>query len=716
MRTGRTLAVAVALVVLTAAPLVAHRAQRAAARNDDADVLLQAAMHKEQVEGRLPEAIEAYKAVVTKAGPNKSVAAKALLQLAGSYEKLGRPEARATYQTIVRNYPDQPAVVAAARARLAAGGVRGQLDVSPRRVLDGAWSSMFDISPDGRLTVGPERTGYSSYNIVLRDVLTGRASILVPGANGRFGFQARISNDGRRVAYNWFELETSSLRVVGIDAGSTPEVITVPQTSMVPMDWSPDDKAVLVMIPRFGNATMPQEETSRELAWVSVESKSVRTIKTFESWQKPIFDARVSPDGRFVAFSALPRAGSTDRYLYLIDASGQREMAVVATAGSRQSPVWTPDGAHLIFVGTSAGRSALWSIGIRDGQATGDPFVVQSDFSGAPIGMTTSGSFYYTRNDGGDNYEYVVNRRPAQGERVVTFVGLSASWSRDGRAVAFVRGTNGSDLDLIVRDLDTGQERSYQHAGISVVSPRWLSDGSGVIVVVNERLNGQEVPSFQLVDLRTGTFRHLFDRDASGHGRTGVGTLSPDGKTLYLGVRDNAGSVTGIVGVDLGTGEERPVARFTPGTGQAASFGLAVSPDGTTLAVTAWTKAYAAARIFTVAADGSNYREVFGPFETGWLGDTIRWTPDGRALVFVVFDANRNWRVMRVPAEGGRAESDGLDFDTLAPLLPGLRMFPGNFNNIDLSPDGSRIIASTLTSAKIELWTLENLLSVISSQ
>jgi Tol biopolymer transport system component len=711
MRTGLTLA-AMALLVITAAPLVA---QRAAITNDDADVMLQAAMHKEQVEGRLPEAIEAYRAVVAKAGSNKGVAAKALLQLAGAYEKLGRPEARATYQAIVRTYPDQPAVVEAARARLAAGATRGPLDLLPRRVLDGGWDNPFDISADGRFTVGPERVGYGSFSIVLRDVASGRATPLAAGSFGRGGFQARISNDGQRVAFSWWDNDQPSLRVVGTTTSATPTIV---QGLMLPLDWSPDGREVLVVIGRYGDAARPQQLTSSELAWLSVESKSVRTIRTFESWQALSlnFDARVSADGQYVAFGARPTVDSADRYLYVIDSSGRRETAVVTAAGTHGSPVWTPNGAHLLFVSNSGGPASLRSVGLLNGRAIGAPRVVEPAFTGTPIGMTSSGNYYYTREKGGGNYGYVVSRRSSQGERPVVIPGLSASWSRTG-SLAFVMNNGSQQLNLIVHNLTTGEERSIQHAGLGVASPRWLPDGSGVIVVVNERVGSQQRPAFHLVDLRTGTFRKLFDRDANGRPRTDVSTLAPDGKTLYLGVRNNdASPVTGIVGVDLATGRERPVATFTPGTGPSDAFGLAISPDGTTLAATAWIRAYATARIFTVGVDGSNYREIVGSFETGWLGDTVKWTPDGRKILFVAFDANKQWRIMSVPAGGGQAEFDGLDFDTLAPLLPGLRMFPGNFNNIDLSPDGSRIIASTLTSSKFELWTLDNLLSVINSR
>ncbi len=172
--------------------------------------------------------------------------------------------------------------------------------------------------------------------------------------------------------------------------------------------------------------------------------------------------------------------------------------------------------------------------------------------SGSPLGITTSGTFYYVQSDGGGNYEYIVNRNPSPGERPVTFLGLSASWSRSG-SVAFVR-NNGNELDLIIRDVTTGHERTYRHPGIGVQSPRWLPDGSGVIVLVNPQGVGEKRAAFYLADVQTGNFRRLFDRDANGRQRSGVGSVSLDGKTLYLSVRNTPSTpVTGIVGVDMAT-------------------------------------------------------------------------------------------------------------------------------------------------------------------
>ena len=213
-----------------------------------------------------------------------------------------------------------------------------------------------------------------------------------------------------------------------------------------------------------------------------------------------------------------------------------------------------------------------------------------------------------------------------------------------------------------------------------VVSPRWLHDGSGVIVHINAQADGRQTSAFHFVDVRTGTFRRLFDRDANGRGRTTVGTVSPDDKTFYLGVRnDPAGPITGIVGVDLATGVEGPVLTF-PGAGLPGGIGLAVSPDGSTLAVMVRERAITDTETDESSPSGSTDRTIERCSASWPLGLDIcgqdavdtRWA-DHRLRDF---DANRNWRLMRVPAEGGKAEFDGLDFDTLAPRLSGIRMVP----------------------------------------
>ncbi len=670
---------------------------------------LQRAFQRETTTGNLAAAIAEYQRIARQAGGNRALAAQALLREARSHERLGSPESRKVYEALVRDFSDQSAVVSAARARLSAAGGVQQLEVTPRRVLEAGWSQMWDMSADGRFVVGPERVGYSAFSsgfsIVVRDVATGRSTTVVPATGS---LQARLSDDGNRVAFTAGGL----LRVVHVSGGAS-EVLTSDSSSRISaVDWSPDAKLVLAVMSEYADASRPQQETARKLVWVSTETKTTQAIRTFEPWRDLIFDARISPDGRFIAYSARARADGTDRYLYVMDVTGQNHRALVSAAGTREGPAWTPDGSRLVFQGTRENDTALWALAVRDGQAVGEPWVVQENFRGDPLGFTTSGTFLYsTWGQGGGNQAYILNRATPPGERPVVFPGLNASWSQTG-SVAIWRNNA-----LVIRNEASGEEQSFRPPDVdATIPPRWLPDGS-VIVLVDEGQGAQSRQAFHVVDTRTGTSRRLFGRDANGRLRTSVSAVSPDGRTLYLGVRPNATSgVSGIVAVDVATGDERSVLTFPQAPPPSSGLGLAISPDGTTLAVQTWVKTNAAARIFTVGVDGSNYREIVGAFETGWMGDTLRWTPDGRTLLFVAFDANRHWRVMRVPADGGTPEFDGLSFDTLAKLLPELRLFPGNFNSIDLSPDGSRIMASTQTMSKYELWTLDNLLWAINAR
>src|SRR5512139_1074891 len=86
----------------------------------EAERLLQKAILLETVDGNLQAAIDQYKKIVAGNGGNRVVAARALLRLAGCYEKLGVAEASKTYQRLISDYADQTAEVTLARQKLAA--------------------------------------------------------------------------------------------------------------------------------------------------------------------------------------------------------------------------------------------------------------------------------------------------------------------------------------------------------------------------------------------------------------------------------------------------------------------------------------------------------------------------------------------------------------------------------------------------------------------
>nr|MCU0256752.1 tetratricopeptide repeat protein [Vicinamibacterales bacterium] len=88
------------------------------------EVALQAAIKTETIDGDLKAAIEMYRQLAD--GTDRAVAAQALVRMGQCYERMGQSqvaEARKAYERLVRDFGDQGAMVAQARARLSAIGI-----------------------------------------------------------------------------------------------------------------------------------------------------------------------------------------------------------------------------------------------------------------------------------------------------------------------------------------------------------------------------------------------------------------------------------------------------------------------------------------------------------------------------------------------------------------------------------------------------------------
>ena len=87
---------------------------------DSGAELFQRAVTQEQAAGNLPEAIKLYQQVAKDYASNRPLAAKALIQAARCYEKLGEDKATKLYEQVARDFADQTESANTARTRLAA--------------------------------------------------------------------------------------------------------------------------------------------------------------------------------------------------------------------------------------------------------------------------------------------------------------------------------------------------------------------------------------------------------------------------------------------------------------------------------------------------------------------------------------------------------------------------------------------------------------------
>src|SRR5262245_4315449 len=348
------------LVLCGMLTLTALAQKSTTSKSNAAEALLGAAIHQEEAEGNLEAAIASYKKFLAQYGNNRPLAAKAQLHLGLAYEKLGNAEAKKAYEQVVSKYADQPDVAADARRRLAAlEGVRSSEALASRHVFRTREFPTL-ITSDGRLmglADGPNSA------IGVRDMASGQTRWLVNGDEaGTEGECTIISPDQRQVVYAWYPRRNGvmygEVRIIANETGSKPRIL-IPGNEeyqwVDPIAWSPDGKSVLIIIKR--------RDQTWQLGWVSTADGTIRVLKSLE-WRlrKASRSASVSPDGKYIAYAALPTnpsrplptrgpvpSDSTGEHIYLLAADGSSETDLTKGGSMNLSPTWTSDGRHIIF-------------------------------------------------------------------------------------------------------------------------------------------------------------------------------------------------------------------------------------------------------------------------------------------------------------------------------------------------------------------------------
>ena len=667
------------------------------------EVAFRAAMETEVVKGDLKGAIEQYKKVAQ--SRDRAVAAKALVRLADCHMKLGDAEARHILQRVVREYGDQSESSAEARKRLAAiDGPRTGTTLAKRRLCDDCGDNEADISPDGRWMAITEwdETG----DLAVKDMSTGEIKRLMAKSGTWKTAEAYVetpvfSPDLRQIAYLYWTGSDghAQLRVMPNEvSGKHRVLVDDPANHYYSVaGWSPDGKRILV--------TIQKVDRTRTMAWVSAVDGTLTPLKSLE-WRLPtpgVNRPQISRDGRYIAYSALalnPRSAMPPperrhQNIYIIAADGSSEVELVKSAGINRNPIWTPDGANLLFTSDRTGSFGLWSVPVQNGRATGNPKLVSPEIGAIDaIGLTRSGTYYYAQSHRLEMAGIVNMANPAP--PVGTFVGIRPMWSPDGSMLGFTRRRGPSSADqyeFVVQSVVTGEETVYAYPGIRPAPAKWLSGGNAVLVMV---IPPGQKSTWCRLDLKTKEFKPVFEFDPA-ELAAGQAALSADEKTLYVAGR-SAGTpptpLDRIVAVDLETGRQRQTIAVPP-TGP-ISFQL--SPDGQMFAIRRQNSKESKMHFAVVGVDGTGMRELYAESTVEGLGafDVLEWTRDGRALLFETRKDNA-WMLMRLSLNGG------------APQFTGFQA-AGLLQSVDLSPDGSQLAFGHRTNIH-ELWALDNVLA-----
>jgi Tol biopolymer transport system component len=661
-------------------------------KSDQGEVLLQTAIHKELVEGKLEDAVQIYKKILAGYASNRPVAAKALVQMGQCYEKLGSVEARKAYERVVREYADQPEPTKVARQRLSAltaggGGATGRTEVATRRIWVAGRDQPVGISPDGRYVVF---TNLDSGDLGLRDLQSGEQRRITREASSvEWSFawgSAMISPDGKRIAYDWWVGSYRELRLSALD-GSSMRVLHSGQDGrrMNVRAWMPDSRRILAV-------SYDRKDQAYRRHMISLPDGAIRDIGQPEpgdvNWGHP------SPDGRHIPYDL-----KGDIFVY--DTATEQDSVLVQNPAADNMVGWTPDGSAIVFVSDRSGTRDLYLLGIENGRPRGDPQLLRRDFGDAAnLYLTRDGRLFRRENTGTtDSFTVPVNEQTGKLTGTPSPVDANypeaswPEWSPDGKLLYYqiLKGPpNDRSRVLFIRSEETGQTREItpkpklSHWYRPTLSPdgRWFA-----ITGTGQNMNF----GVFAIDSESGDVSQLAKIPTENVPVDPGQNWSPDGKAIFYKVRslEKSGGFV-IRRKDLTTGEEKDVHR-----GIQTQRAMKISPDGTRFVYTRAdrpTKSYVLG-ILDIQSDKELEFWRVPEADSPSLEDPA-WTPDGRH-VLVARNLKQGTELWRFPAAGGPGEKVHFFLEPTWGLV--------------MHPSGKRM-AFTQSWTNYELWVLENFL------
>jgi dipeptidyl aminopeptidase/acylaminoacyl peptidase len=206
------------------------------------------------------------------------------------------------------------------------------------------------------------------------------------------------SPDGSRLAYLAGTRAEPQLVLAAADGAGVVTALPCPRTPCAPTDWAPDDRLIV-------------NDGGGDVWALSTDPKGSSQALLAEPFAER--DARLSPDGRWIAFVS-EESGRPEVSVRSLSGPPRR---IVITGGGGDQPVWRRDGGELFFVDP---KGRLSSVAVRPGKDANLTFGVPVELKVPPIGSVPRGTQYDVSPDG--RRVHFLDRTPEPAPREIAVV------------------------------------------------------------------------------------------------------------------------------------------------------------------------------------------------------------------------------------------------------------------------------------------------------
>jgi Tol biopolymer transport system component len=628
--------------------------------------LYQKAVTQERA-GKMEDAIKLYEKVAHDFAAERPLAAKALLQAATGYEKLGQDKAKNLYEQLTREYSDQREA-ATARAKLAALRQAPPATMTVRQITplgspitESSAGAYVTFHSDGQHALYLDN---NAGGVVFSDLSGSNKRVIFKNTPNRSVIALVPSRD-----YSMTDLVVAdaagerTTAVIKSDGTGYREVYKGPRPLCTPsFSW---DNHYILLCP-------PQPEGGTRLIRISVADGKAQEIMQ----GRDIVVAKFSPDGNRIAY--MSPAGQ----IFVVPSHGGEPQLVFDRA--QRLLDWTRDGRYLAIASDRSGATALSLLPLKEGKAAGEPVFVR--YGSFTDGRTTaSGALVHTQVPPRGNFDSWMAELDARGN--------PGEWKR--------------------LNLSASSDNS--------IGPSWSADEASIVYSTPNLAAGQNTYTVRLRNLASGEERELYGsragtvgcRPAAQHaslfchlrrdGMTELFTLAPDSghveqigslpgtRSLVMSNHDDTALYMrnldprdrfGLIRWEIATGRETVVEQDLGFT----SAGLASLDER-------WIVRLNKDSIEIRPLEGGSWRRLVS--RRSEISGQFTFTPDGEWFLYHDKDSAGKDGFFRVSTAGGEPQR--------------LSDFPsGNMNGLLwISRSGRKIVAEALNNGP-EFWILEN--------